>query len=1656
MISAPATGSLATVLDIAATVPPAPSPLVDRQNMLDTVDQMFTSGVEVVCVEGDDGIGKTTLLLQAALRHSGSCACLYIRSVSRLAYDPSNLRFDLCNQLHWHVHSVTLPMEVEADDSVLRQKLLELSRRLGRARGAFYFIIDGLEDIPEADSFDREAILDMLPFGRKGFRFLISGAADRVLGNRSPLLTLKLTLKPFVLSPFSLGETKDYLADLVQDEGNIREIHLAVKGIPGKLSAIRRLVSSGLSPDRLLEEPPTEFRDLFELEWEQVPDEDKGLKQLLSLLAFSKTQVTLDDLAQVFRLTIEEVANRLSALTILRVDTSSNEAVFVSESIRQFARNKLRELERSVLDLHTEYLLTMPLSAPALQALPAYLEASGNEKRILEYLNQDYFVTLLTKARAFAPLTKSARLGAATAKKLGAHRDAIRFTLFSNILQGLATFRTRHAEIEALIAMDVYPAAIAAASLATLPEDRLQLFSLIARLKKEAGMEPEAALLDELQQTFREVTPGNVHPDKAMEIAADLLPVNPELAISLVEGAAKAGLGENALDAAIASLTIRAAMRDTEGRTHGMLGAVKERITDEKTQGLVGVLTEFLSPVSASALISELGRLERAGDKALLLRHWCVRHAQRDDALEAVQYGLDMALGSTAYSANAAYYRDLARPLQAASDIELASKLVRLFDGQDPILRTIGPTEDYVQLQLLLAAADHKRSREIAAARLVSLFDTIQGVSDGAAKATSLAHFIAGLRRIDPAGETFGSEGFNELASRDFAQALEALLESSADQYHACRNIIVALSLTCPQQALEVARRLNTLDRRDLAIRDVVKTFCKQPQGARLPNFIEDAIDEIDSPRVRDSAIIRVVESFTGNDFEATLLNSMLPTLMRLSSSAPGAAARCRALTAVLRAAYKIAQASLSPCVSQEHLQNKLMETWESLDRPWLRVDYGFIIATKLAPFDRTLAQAYVDQTNAYREQLELSSEESTRTLDSLCGLAIRAYSAMAAAGVAAESDMEKLRGVIDRIPGNGDRAALWGKLAIALYRAGNQDEAKQIALQRVRSLCGAIDEGNQVRRGSIYRDTAHALWAGNRTTVVETLDRLAAEFRDEGLNRICRFLLEKGDPDDPFERRGKETLRVDYDDAVNIVELLGHVEDDSCMHSVISDLCEAARASQKKLSLSRDQISDIVRRIEDLIDTRLPSPRFIRHRGYVIAAKASLATLRDDRSGLDSLVADARLIPNVADRVLVLTIIAKSLHAKQNTMRTKLLREAAELIEKVPSALDRLDRYEAVSKSAWECDRALAHSCMRMGLLLQGSGRDFYYRRQTLVDLAYSLDKDLPASIASLMNDDPAKKHMAEGTSHQVALLDFVRSIQQERTPISLPDAGHVTMLPAAAWRLLGQLRAGRAAPVHVARVRETLNLATELDFDDAFSVHCWAIENLSQMYKGTPQAGEYLRPLFESVLEAIELWGLLNAYLSGNRPWRSQQFGTVSTEESFSVRPGERDKALRIIEDWVAGTAADEILIVDPYFGPDDLSLLLMIKKHRPLCRVQILTSIKHHRDSGVPKPWDEEYRRCWVQNVSDHFPPDTEIVLFGIAPGGESPIHDRWLLSGEKGLRLGTSINSLGMKLSEISILNSQETIVRLQEVEAYTRGRLREHLGRRVEYSIFNLF
>ncbi len=56
-------------LHFCSSFPESPKLEVPRTNVIDTIEDIFKNDVQVVVVEGEDGIGKTTLLSQFARRH---------------------------------------------------------------------------------------------------------------------------------------------------------------------------------------------------------------------------------------------------------------------------------------------------------------------------------------------------------------------------------------------------------------------------------------------------------------------------------------------------------------------------------------------------------------------------------------------------------------------------------------------------------------------------------------------------------------------------------------------------------------------------------------------------------------------------------------------------------------------------------------------------------------------------------------------------------------------------------------------------------------------------------------------------------------------------------------------------------------------------------------------------------------------------------------------------------------------------------------------------------------------------------------------------------------------------------------------------------------------------------------------------------------------------------------------------------------------------------------------------------------------------------------------------------------------------------------------------------------------------------------------------
>ena len=120
--------------------------------------------------------------------------------------------------------------------------------------------------------------------------------------------------------------------------------------------------------------------------------------------------------------------------------------------------------------------------------------------------------------------------------------------------------------------------------------------------------------------------------------------------------------------------------------------------------------------------------------------------------------------------------------------------------------------------------------------------------------------------------------------------------------------------------------------------------------------------------------------------------------------------------------------------------------------------------------------------------------------------------------------------------------------------------------------------------------------------------------------------------------------------------------------------------------------------------------------------------------------------------------------------------------------------------------------------------------------------------------------------------------------------------------------------------------------------------------------------------------------------------------------------------------------MIIIDPYFNEDELTLLKLIQEAAPNCSVKILTSKKsqnnNHIDVETKKSINKEiYSNKWKQ-ISSDIPITTTIKVVWDRETCECPFHDRWFIDGSftKGLIIGTSFNGLGNRDAQIIELDS----------------------------------
>ncbi len=807
----------------------------------------------------------------------------------------------------------------------------------------------------------RKFVLDMLPFGLPGFRFLLAGDLDKL----SAYIPQEIRMKSYPLSGFTLDQTVEYFKGCGTDRRSLEEIYQICRKIPGRLASARRILQSGTDVQTLLEEP-----NLFEIEWRRIHSDDARQLKLLAMLAHGHKRFSIDDLARILHLESATVQELIQHLSFVSSDPENDEVSFVSEAFRKFAADQLCDLKDQVHDVLIDDLLRDPDSGTSRMYLPSYLEQARRFEDVLNYLSPDHFPRMLEFSHSLSPVRQQAELGINAARQLHRDGDLVRFSVQKSEMMELDGAKVWRSEIEARMALDDYGSAIALAQSVVLAEERLHLLAIIAKEKCKQGLSPEPELLEQIHHLYSTIDP-TILGEQAVEMASDLLYASPDLAIEMVEKATSTATDENALDRAFAKLSIAALGMDGEQyQTANTVESIRSRIRDPEVRSFTAAVSLLIRDCTATEVIAQAEKLENTDKRLFLLRQWAMNSREREDAVEVVEYALGLAIETTPYSPNAGVLREIASPLPFVRDESKAKQLVSRFDSQKGAVERFGPTEDYVRLQLLLAQTENRYDFEAATNRLIDVYLYISDLSELAVKTGCMARLVATLADMDPdmTLETKDDLRLHTLSQGNLQSGRERLLNATAEHYYATRSAVRALAKTKPELALELTAALNTEPRRDLALLDLVESATRVPADKLDLAFIEKAIGCFADWDLKDEALLKVMARLsTVSERSEDLARESLPLVNRIGNI-QDAAQRCNACCLAYSFLAKQETDEYSGLLS--HLLHLLSTAWEAIDVGWRKVDVGFKIVRAFAEPSAETARMYLEKIGKYREEI--------------------------------------------------------------------------------------------------------------------------------------------------------------------------------------------------------------------------------------------------------------------------------------------------------------------------------------------------------------------------------------------------------------------------------------------------------------------------------------------------------------------------------------------------------------------------------------------------------------------------------------------------------------------------------------------------------------
>ena len=1643
------------IINISYTAPDLPCPMVSRPHLIQTLVQIFDSNTEIVCVEGQQGYGKTTLLREfAETVDSGDCFGVFLKPTSRLSYDSVLARSDMTNQVYWFLNSENQPDDSELTDGELRNLWNKCARKLNRGRRRGYIIVDGIHHIPPEEEFIKQAIMNLLPFGVKPFKFLFSGdiSKDIFFDNK------KLRVKTFTISTFAPNETNEYLQDLIKDKDLRSRYHSVSGGVPMLLESVRRLVANSADPKNETDiDSAKDIESLFEAGWNLCEPFSDEIKKVLAFIVAHGIPVDSQDLSKKCSMSKTEIEKVLGSLPFLKFSGKPPGWEFSSELFRGFAEKKLSKSVKSVIEDIISSLLEDPDSYDSLTQLPLYLEKTGSTENVLEWLSEDRLADILLKTKTVAGIEPTLHKAIQIYHGRKNDRDLTTYSLLRSIIQQISQKTTgiEH-EIRARGALGDFDGALAVANNVPLFTQRLRLLAVLAASFSDSPGFPVQPLIEQIRESLKHVNINDLPREEAIDIITDLHPVDEKLALNLLREITQSDIEDSSFEVAVARTRLDAiyskAMGEPRKDGHEKHSVSKDIVVDQKLRRLLEADQVFYHAKSADEVLDATRSIEDPSERLFIQRKWVFQNPLQDDVLDVVETAINDAIAISEFTPNATFYREISTPLPYSRHKERRRKVVAILDGQESIIKRKGPTVDYVRLQLHLAECDYVDEELLeAATRLENLYFSVESVDELETRITCLAWFASELHKFDPRERMKNHIDVKEQVNDELEKTLSSILKDCANQFQIVSGAVEALAIYLPETALAIARQLNIVERRNAAFLHIITAMCNSNSETPDNSMLFEILDEIEPGPESDYATEKINKRLCQDIEEENKPVSLLgkDILCRLDKCS-SAATRAECLANLATTAKKCS-GSEALCSS---ISKKLLEEFESIASP--REKYQ--VACQLIAILRATCPDLAEKIFEYLKNPSLKiapSENIEQGLFYMLNLLTKAAGALAQSNILRDTDIQKTCQMIERIQYPYLKINLFSTLAFFLWREKQFSFFSKIVNQQICPMLSRLTGKDHALSHGAWIKAYPVVWLEDRDRARKAIKAFPAAVRNECVSALSSALLNKQPPGEPFDNDPHNintSEPLDYPDIRNLLHLCEETDEDFTILTVFESIASKVTAKQSETTLTREQKTEITRLMLEISEKKLPIKHRIQHAGFQILCKAQALRISEPPNPRwDDLIKEGETLTNAADRVYVLAHIAPCLPSKKRKQSKRLFETAEREAGNLRSMEDKYGHHYMIAMLSKNREQSLRVLKEAFGTVAKTGSRHKAIKENLIVDLAHKLDPELPMQLALLYDDDPAREGYKKRAQKQLNMLQLKKDLGNIRKSLTVQEKRSATDLPSATWNALGALNSGRMVAVNMVRLREMLARAGSYPLNESYPMYSWALSNVMLKYSGTPESQRYIRDIFEGMLRGVKFLFLISeadGKLSFHPEW--QDLGDDSNQ--IFVHAGERIKALKFLQSWLQENAEEQVTIVDPYFSPEDLEIVLQVMKTDPQLEVRILTGKSSQKN--IDGNLSDAYSYSW-RCLCDQSPPYTEIFVVGSEKTGDAPFHDRWILSKSMGLSLGTSLNSLGNKDSAIRVLGSAEVMQVHSTIERYYKKQVREFNGDHVAYESFEL-